>query len=152
MGTFQCPEHKSSVLNHFEKGKRAQRNVNAWQRISILDSYRIHLPVINAESLETIFFVTSTTGEDHGLLDFLTMSRCNKSSTCLSISTRFAGAVRRGCCLVDLVFPVSMWCFVRFVLPRSCSDRANLDGREHDLRARKFPGPFPAFPSPFNAC
>ena len=59
MGTCQCPEHKSNVLNHFAKGKRAQRNVNAWQRISILDSYRIHLSVINAESLETIFFVTS---------------------------------------------------------------------------------------------
>ena len=104
--------------------------------MSILDSYRIHFPVINAESLETIFFfVTSTTGEDHGLLDFLTMSRCNKSSTCLSISTRLAGEVRRGCCLIGLAFPVSMWCFVRFVLPRSCSDRENLDARARLARA-----------------
>ena len=149
MGTCQCPEHKSSVLNHFAKGKRAQRNVNAWLQISILDSYHIHLLVINAESLETIFFVTSTTGEHHGLIDFLTISRCNKSSACRSISTRFAGEVRRGCCLIGLAFPVSMWCFVRFVLPRSCSDR---DSREHDWRARKFPGPFPAFSFPFNAC
>ena len=148
MGTCQCPEHKSSVLNHFAKGKRAQRNVNAWLPISILDSYHIHLLVINAESLETIFFVTSTTGEHHGLIDFLTISRCNKSSACRSISTRFAGEVRRGCCLIGLAFSVSMWCFVRFVQPRSCSDRENLDARARLARAQ-IPRPFHGFLFPF---
>ena len=93
-GTCQCAEHKSNVPN---------------QRISILDSYRIHLYVIDAESLGTIFFVTSTSGKNHGLFDFLTMPRCNKSSTCLSISTLFASEVRRGCCLIRPSFPKTIY-------------------------------------------
>ena len=36
------------------------------------------------------------------------MSRCNKSSTCLSISTCFDGEARRGCCLIGLALPLSV--------------------------------------------
>src|SRR5256885_15773406 len=65
------------------------------------------------------FFGTNTTGDDHGLFDFLIIPFFSISSICsFSISFSFTDNLL-AFCLIGFSFPVSIICCTTFVLPTS---------------------------------
>src|SRR5437764_14997992 len=65
------------------------------------------------------FFGTKTTGDDHGLFNFLIIPFLSISSICsFSISFSFADNLL-AFCLIGFSFPVSIICCTTFVLPTS---------------------------------
>ena len=65
------------------------------------------------------FFGTKTTGDDHGLFDFLIIPFLSISSICsFSISFSFTDNLL-AFCLIGFSFPVSIICCTTFVLPTS---------------------------------
>src|SRR5881275_2836172 len=72
------------------------------------------------------FFGTNTTGDDHGLFDFLIILFFNISSMCsFSISFSFTDNLL-AFCLIGFSSPVSIVCLTIFVLPTSYFSLINI--------------------------
>src|SRR5438045_6972200 len=72
------------------------------------------------------FFGTNTTGDDHGLFDFLIIPFLSISSICsFSISFSFTDNLL-AFCLIGFSSPVSIVCLTIFVLPTSCFPLINI--------------------------